>query len=316
MMKIVVLDAATLGEDLDLSELALLGEAVIYKKTEPEEVAERLADCDVVILNKVKLWEENLKAAGNLKLICVAATGFDNIDTAYCRSRGITVCNVAGYSTDSVAQVTVATVLELTTHIREYNKSVVDGEYTRNGVQNRLVPVYHEIAGKTWGVVGCGNIGRKVCEIASAFGCNVIVNKRTPVENYQCVSLEELCKTADIITVHTPLNDSTRGLIGKEELELMKADVVLVNEARGAVLDEKAVCEAVKKGVIGAFGCDVYSVEPLPENHPYQEIKHLPNVCLTPHMAWGAYEARRRCLSEIIKNIKAFFEGNSRNVVN
>ena len=137
MMKIVVLDAATLGEDLDLSELALLGEAVIYKKTEPEEVAERLADCDVVILNKVKLWEDNLKAAGNLKLICVAATGFDNIDTAYCRNRGITVCNVAGYSTDSVAQVTVATVLELTTHIREYNKSVTDGEYTRSGAVGR-----------------------------------------------------------------------------------------------------------------------------------------------------------------------------------
>lgn len=315
-MRITVLDAATLGDDLDISELERLGTTSVYRKTAPCEVEERIADSQVVILNKVKLCEENLSKAKNLQLICVAATGYDNIDTVYCRSRGITVCNVAGYSTDSVAQVTVATVLELTTHMRAYNESVVSGEYTRSGVQNRLIPVYHEIAGKTWGVVGCGNIGGKVAEIAKAFGCRVIVNKRTEDKRYECVSLEKLCREADIITVHTPLNDSTKGLIGKEQLSIMKNTAVLVNEARGAVLDEPAVAEAVLKGEIGAFGCDVYSVEPLPVEHPYQAIKGLNNVCLTPHMAWGAYEARERCFGEIIKNIEAFYQGDARNVVN
>jgi len=314
-MKITVLDANTLGEDLSLERLAELGSVSVYGKTLPSEVPERLSDCDVVILNKVRLSEDNLRGAKNLKLICVAATGFDNIDIEYCGKNGITVCNVAGYSTNSVAQVTFATVLELATHIGAFKRSVVSGEYTESGVQNRLTPVYHEIAGKTWGIIGCGNIGGKVASIASAFGCRVIVHKRTPDERYDCVSLETLCKESDIITVHTPLNDSTRGMIGREQLKLMKSDVILVNEARGAVLDEAAVSEAVIDGEIGAFGCDVYSTEPLPKDHPYQRIKSYDNVCLTPHMAWGAYEARERCLSEIIENIKAFFAETPRNKV-
>ncbi len=314
-MKIVILDADTLGKDLSLERFSALGEVCLYRKTAAEKVAERLCDCDVVILNKVKLNCDNLKNAKNLKLICVAATGFDNIDIEYCKRVGITVCNVAGYSTDSVAQVTLATVLELATHIRAYTESVISGAYTDGGVQNILIPVYHEIAGKTWGIIGCGNIGGKVHEIAKAFGCRVIVCKKTEDSRYNCVSLEELCRESDIITVHTPLNNGTRGLIGVKELELMKKNVILVNEARGAVLDEAAVAEAVKTGRIGAFGCDVYSVEPMPENHPYQEIRELPNVCLTPHMAWGAYEARERCMGEIIKNIKGFYEGCPVNVV-
>lgn len=314
-MKIVVLDAGTLGSDLSLAPLSEVGEVTVYEKTAPSQVADRIAVCDVVLINKVRLGAENLGGAKQLKLICIAATGYDNVDISYCRENGVTVCNVAGYSSNSVAQVTVSTVLELATHLRAYTESVVSGAYTASGVQNKLTPVYHEIAGKTWGIVGCGNIGGRVAKIAEAFGCRVIVYRRRQTGEYPCADLKTLCAESDIITVHTPLTAETRGLIGREMLALMKKDVILVNEARGAVLDEAAAAEAVLAGKIGGFGCDVYSVEPFPEDHPYQKIKDFPNVCLTPHMAWGAYEARVRCLDEMIANIRAFYAGNPRNVV-
>lgn len=311
-MKIVVLDAQTLGSDLSLKPVMDLGECVIYDKTSPEEVAERISDCDVIILNKIKLNSSNLYASKNLKLICVAATGYDNIDIDYCKNNGIAVCNVVGYSSHSVAQVTVATVLSLFTHIKEYSEFVSGGNYTRSGIANKLTPVYHELFGKTWGIVGLGNIGKEVAGIAKALGCELIVCKRTFEEGYRCVDIDTLCKESDIITIHTPLNESTKNLINKERISLMKNNVVLVNEARGAVTDEYAVTEAIKTGKIGAFGCDVYSVEPFNETHPFNEIKDLPNVCLTPHMAWGAYEARVRCLNEIVLNITDFYNGGKK----
>lgn len=308
-MKITVLDSATLGEDLDLSPLNSVGEAEIYKNTAPEEVADRIKDSDAVVINKIKLNESNLSTAKNLKLICIAATGFDNIDVNYCKKAGIAVCNVVGYSTHSVAQITVATVLSLACHLPEHNETITSGRYTVSGVANSLIPVYHELAGKTWGIVGYGNIGRQVAKVAEAFGCKVVFCRRNANEG---ISIDELCRVSDIITIHTPLNDGTRGLIGKEMIDLMKKDVIVVNEARGLVTDEKAIAEAVKEGRIGAFGSDVFSVEPFGEDHPFYEIKDLPNVLLTPHMAWGAYEARERCLSEIIENIKAFKNGEKR----
>jgi glycerate dehydrogenase len=314
-LKITVLDSATLGEDLDLSPLSAIMETEIYKNTPPEAVAERIAESDVVIINKVKLNESNLAKAKNLKLICIAATGFDNIDVTYCKKAGIAVCNVIGYSSLSVAQITVATVLSLACHLHEHTETVRSGRYTESGVANSLTPVYHELAGKTWGIVGYGNIGKQVGRVAEALGCRVIYNKRTSDGNANCVSLETVCAESDIITVHTPLSDSTRGLIDDKAIRLMKRDVIFVNEARGAVTDEKALADAVKEGRIGALGCDVYSVEPFGKDHPFYEIKDLPNVCLTPHMAWGAYEARVRCLGEIILNIKAFFNGEIRSRV-
>ena len=314
-MKITVLDSATLGEDLDLSPLSEVMETEIYVNTPPESVAERIAESDVVIINKVKLNESNLAGAKNLKLICIAATGFDNIDVAYCKTAGIAVCNVVGYSSLSVAQITVATVLSLSCHLHEHTETVRSGRYTESGVANSLTPVYHELAGKTWGIVGYGNIGKQVGRVADALGCNVIYNKRSPDEKPECVSLETLCKESDIITIHTPLSDSTRGLISADMISLMKNDVIVVNEARGAVTDETALSHAIKEGSIGALGCDVYSIEPFGTDHPFYEIKELPNVCLTPHMAWGAYEARVRCLGEIVLNIKAFFNGDIRNRV-
>lgn len=315
-MKTVILDAGTLGDDIELSErFGEFGEVTVYESTLPEQVAERVNGADTVIVNKIKLGSDNLGNAESLRLICVAATGYDNIDIAYCRSHGITVCNVVGYSTDSVAQTTVATVLELTTHIGAFCEYVRSGAYTASGVANRVTPVYRELAGKTWGVIGLGNIGKKVAAIASAFGCRVIANKRTAAEGYECVDLETLCRESDIISIHTPLTPETRGLIGESEIAEMKDGVILYNAARGAVTDEQAVAHAVKNGKIGALGCDVYSLEPMPKDHPYYELRELENVCLTPHMAWGSYEARNRCVDEMKENIKAFLKGEKRNAL-
>lgn len=309
-MKITVLDSATLGDDLDLSPLSEVGETEVYKNTAPDEVAVRIAESDVVVINKIKLNESNLSSARNLKLICIAATGYDNIDVAYCKKAGIAVCNVVGYSTHSVSQITVATVLSLACHLPEHSETVKSGRYTASGVANSLTPVYHELAGKTWGIIGYGNIGRQVGKVAEAFGCRVIASRRSGG-----ASVEEVCRESDIITIHTPLNDSTRGLISREMIALMKKDVIVVNAARGLVTDERAIADAVKEGRIGAFGSDVFSVEPFGTDHPFYEIKDYPNVCLTPHMAWGAYEARVRCLSEIVENIKSFKNGDTRSRV-
>lgn len=312
-IKITILDSATLGKDIDLSPLYKIGEVSKYDMTSSEVVSDRIAECEAVVLNKVKLDSTNLPYAKNLKVICVAATGYDNIDLEYCRENNIAVCNVAGYSSHSVAQLTAAMVLSLSVHLNEYTDYVNSGKYTDGGVQNHLSPTYHELCGKTWGIVGFGGIGKQVAKVAEAFGCRVIVNKRTPDAGVEYVSIDELCRQSDIITLHTPLNDGTRNLIDEEKLSLMKKSAILVNVARGAVVDEYAVAEAVLNGKIGAFGCDVYSVEPFDKNHPYNRLKGLSNVILTPHMAWGAYEARNRCLSEVAKNIEAFFAGERRN---
>lgn len=311
-MKIVLLDAKTLGDDLDLSPLNKYGEVVAYPSTPPEEVEKRLSGADVVIVNKVKLNKDTVGENNTLKLICIAATGFDNVDLEYMKEKGVGVCNVVGYSTDSVAQLTLSMVLSLATHLREYNDCVESGEYSKGSVANKLTPVYHEIAGKTWGIVGLGNIGKKVAAVAEAMGCRVIANKRTPVEGFCCVDIDTLCREADIITVHTPLNDGTRNLISDARIAMMKKDAIVVNVARGAVCDEAALCKAVEEGSIGAIGVDVYTAEPFREDSPYFRVKELPNVCLTPHMAWGSYEARNRCLRDMMDSIDSFLRGEKR----
>lgn len=314
-MNITVLDAATLGQDLDLSLFEAYGNLTVYPFTTPEEIEAHLLDTEIAILNKIKLGESQLSKATRLKLICVAATGFDNIDTAYCRAHGIAVCNVVGYSTQSVAQVTLTMALSLMTHLPEYTEVVKSGEYTSRGVANCLVPVYHEIAGKTWGIVGFGNIGKQVGMVAKAMGCRVLANKRAPIEGWECVDLERICRESDIISIHTPLNDSTRNLIDGKHVGMMKPNAILINVARGAVTDENALTEAIEQGRLGALGVDVYTQEPFPINHPFQRIRHLPNVCLTPHMAWGGYETRVRLMQEMAQNIEAFLRGERRNRV-
>lgn len=313
-MKISILDADTLGTDISLYKISSLGECEFFNMSFDYEIPEKIKDSDIVVINKVRLGKKELENARNLKLICIAATGYDNIDLDYCKKHLIKVCNVKGYSTKSVAQLTLAMVFSLSVHLPEYNNFVKSGEYTKGKRANKLTPVYHELYKKTWGIVGYGNIGKEVGKIARALGCEVIFNKRTNSEEGS-VSLEELCEKSDIITIHTPLTDSTRGLINQKMISLMKPDVILVNTSRGAVTDEYAVRNAINTGKIGAFGTDVYSEEPFSENHPFYSIKELPNVCLTPHMAWGSFESRERCVDEISKNIIAFLQGKSRNVV-
>lgn len=314
-MKITVLDSDALGKDISLDPLKSVGEITVYNYSTPNEVKQRIADCETVIINKIKLDETNLCYANKLKLICVAATGYDNVDISYCREHGIAVCNVVGYSTNSVALLTASMALSLVTHLREYNRFAVSGEYTKSGIPNRLEPAFHELDGMTWGIVGLGNIGKRVAKIAEAFGCNVIANKRTPEEGYDIVSLEELVERADIISLHTPLSESTRGLISAELIAKMKKNAILINVARGAVCDEKALADAIKSRSIGAIGVDVYSTEPFGVDHPFYEIRNYDNVLLTPHNAWGAFEARERCLNDIVENIRSFVEGGKRSRV-
>ncbi len=310
-MRIAVLDAATLGE-LDLSPLCEVGDVQVYSQTRPEEIQQRLEGVETVIVNKIRLNESNLSGNRTLKLICVAATGYDNIDVRWCASHGIAVCNVVGYSTDSVAQLTVGMALYLVNRLGEYTRAVRDGSYTHGGIANRLTPVYHEIAGKTWGIAGYGHIGQKVGEVARALGCRVLAYKRSPAEGVLCVDADTLCRESDLLSIHLPLNPETRGLISRERIALMKPEAIVINVARGAVADEAALAEALSAGRLGGLGIDVYTQEPFPEDHPFYAIRNHERVCFTPHMAWGAQEARERCLREMIENIRAFRRGERR----
>lgn len=312
-MKIVLLDYGSLGPEIDLSPITNAGELTAYEVTTAEQIPERIRTADVVITNKLKMNRITLAAAENLKLICVTATGYDNVDLSYCTERNIAVCNVPGYSTDSVAQLTIAIVLALSTHLVTYRDHVHSGFYSRSGRPNLLAPVWHELAGRTWGIVGCGNIGRKVAAVAAALGCKVLVYRRTPDPDYETVDLDTLLRESDVVTVHLPLNDETRGIISREKIGLMKKHAILVNVARGAVADEEALTDAIEAQTIGGLGVDVYSMEPIPSDHPYHRIMDKPNVILTPHCAWGAQEARNRCIREVAENINAFRRGENRN---
>lgn len=314
-MNITVLDAATFGADIDLSLFAEIGNLRLLDFTPSEKVAENCEGADVIILNKVKINRDTLPNPGSVKLVCVAATGVDNIDVGYCREAGIAVCNVKGYCSDSVAQVTVAMALSLVCHLPEYNRFISSGEYTKTNFPNHLEPPYHELTGMTWGLVGYGNIAKRVATVADALGCHVAVCNRTPAPDRENLEIDELCRRADIISIHVPLCDATRHMINADRIALMKPSAIVINVARGAVTDEKALADAILEGRIGGIGVDVFSTEPMPENHPFTAISHLDNVSLTPHMAWGSYEARMRCMREIKENIQSFFAGDTRNRV-
>lgn len=314
-MNIVLLDAVTLGDDLDLGVFDKLGDKTVYGATDGGDVSERIENADVVIINKVKLNGKNLSGAKKLKLICIAATGFDNVDLEYARKRGIAVCNVKGYSTDSVAQLTVSLALSLVCRLNEYDEYCKSGKYTESGVQNCLTPTVYELSGKTWGIYGYGNIGKRVGAVARALGCRIKACKRTQEDGIECVTLKELFRDSDIVSVHTPLNDETRASVNEDILAEAKEGLILVNTARGAVFDEEAVVKRVEGGKISGFATDVYSVEPMSADSPYNRLKSCRNVIFTPHNAWGAYESRVRLIDEMAKNITAFFKGEIRNRV-
>ena len=317
-MKIVLLDAATMGADIDFSPLEKVGEVIKYPNTLPSERKARIKDADVLVVNKVVLDSEVLSGAQNIKLICVFAVGYNNIDISYCREHNIKVRNVPGYCTQSVCQHTFALLFDLIENMRYYDDFVKNGKYSDSGIANHLGRPFFEISGKKWAIIGMGAIGRAVADCAAAFGAEVRYSSTSGVkreEKYENIPLDTLLKESDIISVHAPLNEKTTHLIGERELSLMKKTAVIINVGRGAVIDEDALARAVDNGIIAGCGLDVYSEEPPAKESPILNIKDKEKVIYTPHIAWSSFEARARCVSMTADNISAFINGESRNDV-
>jgi glycerate dehydrogenase len=264
-------------------------------------------ELDVLLINKVMVDKQLIDSAPNLKLICIAATGVNNIDVEYAASKGIPVRNAVGYSTDSVVQATYMHILSLVGGAPYFDDSVKTGSYSRSGMFTDPNWNWWELAGKTMGIIGMGNIGSKVAKIAEAFGMNVCYFSTSGTghcKDYPCLSLEELLKVSDIVSIHAPLNERTNRLIGKEQLALMKPTAYLVNVGRGAIIVEEDLAEAVDNGIIAGAGIDVFVQEPIPEDHPYLKMQHPERMRLTPHIAWASIEARRRLIDIMAENIR------------
>lgn len=304
-MKIVYLDAATMG-DTPLDDISALGELVCYDNSTYEEALNRVSDCEVLIINKVKVDRELLSNAPALKLVCEAATGVNNIDLEACEERGIPVRNVAGYSTDSVVQATFMHILSLLGNAPYFDLAVKSGRYSKSGLFTDVSKPFIEIFGKTMGIIGMGTIGNKVAKIAQAFGMNVVyysTSGTSHCKEYPSLPLEELMLKADVISVHAPLNEKTKGLIGEKELSIMKPDAIIVNMGRGGIIDECALAKAIDNNIIGGAALDVFEREPLPEDNPLLHTSHPERLHFTPHTAWASVEARKRLELRIAENI-------------
>lgn len=306
-MKIVFLDAATLG-DTSLAPIEKFGELVCWQNSTPEEAAERVADAEVLIVNKIKVTDELLSKAPHLKLLCEAATGVNNIDLGAAERRGVKVRNVAGYSTDSVVQLTFTQLLRLLCESSRYDRFIKDGDYSRSGMFTEVSTPFMELAGKKMGIIGMGNIGSRVAAVAGAFGMKVSYFSTSGTGHcteYPCVSLEELLSESDVVSIHAPLNERTAGLIGARELELMKSSAVILNMARGGIVDEAALSEAVGDGRIAGAAFDVFTVEPIAADNPLMHCRRPERLLLTPHIAWASREALDRLVAGVAANIAA-----------
>lgn len=304
-MKMVFLDAATMG-DVSFAPLERLGSLVCYDSSTPQEALERVSDCDVLIVNKVRVTPELIDAAHDLKLICETATGVNNIDIEYAAKEGIPVRNVAGYSTPTVAQATFMHILSLVGSAPYFDDAVKSGRYSASGMFTDVSVNWWELAGKTIGIIGMGNIGRKVARIAEAFGMNVCyfsTSGTSHCKDYPSLPLEQLLAQSDIVSVHAPLNERTDALIGEKELAMMKSSAYIVNMGRGGIVVEEALVKAVDEGVIAGAALDVFSVEPLPEDSCYLKARHPERFRFAPHVAWASEEARARLLGMVAENI-------------
>lgn len=309
-MKIVYLDASTLG-DTQMDEIRALGEYVSYPMCTREEALERVSDCEVLIVNKVRVDEELLAAAPKLKLICEAATGVNNIDLEAAARRGIPVRNVAGYSTESVVQSTFTHLLSLVGNAPYFDDYVKSGKYSACGIFTNVSHPFMELDGKTMGIIGMGTIGKRVAAVATAFGMKVVYYSTSGTSHctdYPSLPLEELLAQSDAVSVHAPLNGRTKGLIGARELRMMKPTAVLLNLGRGGIVDEGALAEAVDEGVIAGAALDVYLEEPLPADSPLMHLRHPERFRFSPHTAWASAEALRRLASGVAANIREFLE--------
>lgn len=319
-MNIVILERNSVGTDVSVDAFEKLGNVTYYENTvTEEEVRARVKDADVIIANKSPMREATLKDAPNVKLICEFATGYDNCDLAYCSGRGIRVCNVVDYSTAMVAQHTFALALALSGKLPHYDNYVKSGAYSAQSRFSNFDVPFLELDGKTWGIVGMGNIGKRVARIAEAFGCKVIfysITGKSTCTDYCQVDKDTLLAESDFLSLHCPLSELSRYFIDREALSKMKKSAVLINVARGAVVNNQDLYEALLAGEIAAAGLDVLEQEPLSLDNPLGKLKDSNQLIITPHLAWGSVEARTRCVAEAYENICAFLRGESRNVVN
>ncbi len=312
-MKIVFLDAKTIGEDIDLSGFDALGEVVKYGFSTAEEARERSKDADVLILNKVQVNQQTIGEADHLKLVCVTATGTNNLDKEYLDKRGIAWRNVAGYSTESVAQHTFAMLFYLLEKLPYYDNYVKSEKYVNDVSFTHFAKAFHELSGMTYGIIGLGNIGRRVADIAKSFGCRVIyysTSGRNSQPGYERVSFDELLEQSDIVSIHAPLDENTLGLMNKEAFAKMKKSAILLNVGRGPIINEADLAEALNNKTIAAAGLDVLSVEPMQEDNPLRGIKDSERLLITPHIAWAGVEARNRLMGIILGQIKEFFKAH------
>jgi len=304
--KIVLLDALTFGET-DLSGFDSLGDVEVYQITLPQEVQTRITNCDVIVTNKVVITDTHMQNSPSLKLICVAATGMNNIDLNAAKEKGIEVKNVAGYSTDSVIQHTFSMLFYLLGHSRYYDEYVKDGSYSRSKIFTDVSHPYFEIKGKKWGMIGLGAIGRGVANIAKVFGAEIFyysTSGRNSTDDYQRVNLDKLLESCDIISVHAPLNEQTKNLLDYEQLLTCKEGATVLNLGRGGIINEEAIAKIIDEKDI-YFGLDVLTQEPMQENHPLLGVKNKDNLYITPHIAWASVEARETLIKSVIQNIKS-----------
>ncbi len=310
-MKIVFLDASTLGDDIDYTQFEQMGEVVKYPFTSPSEVPERAAGADVLVVNKVPVNEQTISEAEKLKLVCVTATGTNNLDKDYLAARGIEWRNVAGYSTESVAQHTFAMLFYLMENLRYYDDYVKNGSYINDRIFTHFARTFRELNGMTWGILGLGAIGRRVADIAGLFGARVIYYSASGApaqEGYHQVDFDTLLAESDILSIHAPLNEYTQGLMNADAFRKMKPDAILLNLGRGPIINEADLADALNAGEIKAAGLDVLSVEPMAKDTPLLNIREKDRIFITPHIAWAAVEARQRLMKIIAGQIQEFIE--------
>ena len=308
-MKLVFLDTKTIGIIPDLHLLDQFGEVTYYETTCPELTAERVKEAEVVITNKVILNKSIIQHASNLKLICVAATGTNNIDKAAAQERGIPVKNAVDYSSRSVAQGTFALLLHLLVNIPYYDKYVKEGAYSQSDIFTHFGRPFWELSGKRFGIIGLGNIGRQVAKIADAFGAEVVyysASGKTVVQPYLRLSLEDLLKTSDVVSIHAPLNEYTANLINYDRLRLMKRSGILINAGRGGIVNEADLAKALNEDLIAGAGIDVFEKEPINPGNPLLEVKKIDKLVLTPHITWASIEARTLLMHKVVQNIHEF----------
>lgn len=317
-MKIVFLESKTLGDDVSLKAFEAFGEVVRYDLSDPDKNAERAKDADILVVNKILMNEASLAQAENLKLICLTATGTNNVDFSYTNKKGIAVANVKGYSTQSVIQHTFALFFYLYEKMAYYDRFVKSGDYSRNDIFSHFDAKFNELYGKTWGIIGLGEIGRGVAAIAKLFGCRVIyysTSGKNDNADYERVDFDTLLKESDVVSVHAPLNGATLDLIDAEALAKMKKTAILLNLGRGPIVNQEALADALEKGDIAGAGLDVLTVEPMAADNPLLRVQDSTKLVITPHIAWATAEARQRCADEVAENIRAFLDGQERNIV-